>query len=206
MFAITHPSEPNYIALFSGSRHGLKDDSCPHAYSSANLGSELRAAKRSFVGYSESLPRAGSTVCNAGAYARRHVPWIDFTNLPRSVNQPWSAFPKDYAKLPTLSFVIPNVNHDMHDGTVKQGDTWLQQHLSAYARWAKTHQSLLVVTWDEDDNSQSNQIPTVIVGAGITPGRITTRVTLYSLLRLFEDLYGLHRLGASATAPAIRLG
>jgi acid phosphatase len=62
------------------------------------------------------------------------------------------------------------------------------------------------VTWDEDDHSQNNQIPTVVVGAGVTPGVINTRATLYSLLRLFEDLYGLPRLGASATAPAIPLG
>ncbi|MDQ1391006.1 MAG: phosphatidylinositol-3-phosphatase, partial [Acidobacteriaceae bacterium] len=42
--AITHPSQPNYLALFSGSTHGIIDDSCPHMFSSANLGSELIAA------------------------------------------------------------------------------------------------------------------------------------------------------------------
>jgi hypothetical protein len=206
LFAITHPSEPNYLALFSGSVQGVTDDSCPHSYPSPNLGSELRTAHHTFVGYSEGLPSVGSTVCSAGEYARKHAPWVDFTNLPATTNQPFTAFPSDYAKLPTLSFVIPNLANDMHDGTVKQGDTWLQQHLGTYAQWATTHKSLLVVTWDEDDHSQNNQIPPVVVGAGVTPGVINTRATLYSLLRLFEDLYGLPRLGASATAPAIPLG
>src|SRR5689334_15672015 len=54
-FAITHPSEPNYLALFSGSTHGITDDSTPHSFADANLGSELLAAGRSFVGYSEGL-------------------------------------------------------------------------------------------------------------------------------------------------------
>src|SRR5262245_25706402 len=31
-YAITHPSQPNYLALFSGSTQGLTDDSCPHSY------------------------------------------------------------------------------------------------------------------------------------------------------------------------------
>ena len=58
-FAITHPSEPNYLALFSGSTQGLTDDSCPHQYAGPNLGASLLAAGRTFAGYSEDLPVAG---------------------------------------------------------------------------------------------------------------------------------------------------
>jgi phosphatidylinositol-3-phosphatase len=205
MYAITHPSEPNYVALFSGTTHGLTDDSCPHRYTGSNLGRELLDAHRTFAGYSEGLPGTGSTACSAGAYARKHAPWVNFADLPTSVNKPLSSMPTDYARLPTVSFVIPDLNHDMHDGSVRQGDTWLKQHLGGYARWAAAHDSLLVVTWDEDDRSESNRIPTVVVGARVTAGRVGTRLTLYSVLRMLEDRYGLHRLGASATAPAIPL-
>src|SRR5882672_7317940 len=52
-FAIRHPSEPNYLALFSGSTHGIGDDSCPHQFSGANLASELFDAGLTFAGYSE---------------------------------------------------------------------------------------------------------------------------------------------------------
>jgi hypothetical protein len=54
---------------------------------------------------------------------------------------------------------------DMHDGSVSDADTWLKVHLSAHAEWAKTHNSLLIVTFDEDNNRAKNHIPTIIFGA-----------------------------------------
>jgi hypothetical protein len=197
-YGITHPSEPNYLALFSGSTQGLRDDSCPHTYGGDNLGHQLLARGRTFVGYSESLPSTGYRGCNSGPYARRHVPWVDFSNLPASVNKPMSAFPSDYTKLPALSFVIPNVDDDMHNGTVQQADTWLRQHLGGYVTWARTHDSLLVLTWDEDDNTARNQIPGVLVGAHVKAGRYSHRVDHYTMLRTLEAAFALPALGAAA--------
>ncbi|MDQ2796150.1 MAG: alkaline phosphatase family protein, partial [Actinomycetota bacterium] len=159
----------------------------------------------SFTGYSEGLPDAGSAVCTAGSYARKHVPWTDFASLPSSVNQPFTAFPTNFATLPTVAFVIPNLDHDMHDGTVGQADTWIRQHLDRYATWARTHHSLLVITWDEDDRSENNRIPTFVVGANVPAKQVSNRLTSYSLLRALEDRYTLPRLGASASAPALSL-
>jgi acid phosphatase len=45
--------------------------------------------------------------------------------------------------------------HKLHDGTIKQGDDWLKNNINAYAQWAKTNNSLLIVTWDEDDSAHS---------------------------------------------------
>jgi acid phosphatase len=202
-YAITHPSEPNYVALFSGSQQGLTDDSCPHTYHAANLGSQLRAAGKSFRGYAEGLPRAGYQGCTLGDYARRHVPWTDFANLPRSVNQPLSAFGTNYARLPTLSFVIPNLMHDMHNGTIAQGDSWLRQHLGGYVRWARTHNSLLVLTWDEDDTGHGNRIATIIVGAHVKAGRYSEHVTHYRMLRTLEALERVSPLGLAAKTRPI---
>jgi hypothetical protein len=202
-FAITHPSEPNYLALFSGSTQGLSDDSCPHTFSGANLGQELRGGGFGFTGYSETMPSAGYTGCTSGSYARKHNPWVNFSNVPTSANQPFTAFPTDYSTLPTLSFVIPNLRNDMHDGTVAQGDTWLHNNIDGYAQWAKAHNSVLVVTWDEDDNSAGNQVPTIITGAGVTPGSYAETINHYSVLRTLEDAYGLPAAGASATATPI---
>jgi acid phosphatase len=196
-YAITHPSYPNYLALFSGSTHGITDDSCPHYYGGANLGAQLRARGLSFVGYAQSLPSAGDRACTAGKYARRHVPWADFTNLPRSVNQPMTAFPRDFARLPRLAFVIPDLENDMHDGTVAQADRWLRQHLARYASWATRHNSLLVVTWDEDDKSANNHILGLLAGAHVKPGRYTGRVDHYRLLRTLEAAFGLPGIGTA---------
>jgi acid phosphatase len=197
-FAITHPSQPNYLALFSGSTQGLTSDSCPHTFHTANLGSRLRAAGRTFAGYSEGLPSVGYLGCSYGSYARKHAPWTDFPALPAKVNRPFTAFPHTYAKLPSLSFVIPNLDHDMHDGTIAAADTWLHDNLRGYVRWAKRHHSLFVLTWDEDDNGPHNQIATVIAGARVKHGRYTERVTHYRVLRTLEWLERIRPIGASA--------
>jgi acid phosphatase len=202
-FAVAHPSEPNYLALFSGSTQGITDDSCPHTFTTPNLGAQLISAGHSFAGYSEGLPAPGATVCSAGEYARKHNPWVNFPSVPASANLPFSAFPTDYASLPTVSFVIPNLANDMHDGSISQGDSWLRTHLDGYVQWAMTHRSLLVVTWDEDDLSQANQVPTIIVGAQVKPGRYAERITHYSVLRTLETAYGLPPVGAAASATAI---
>ncbi|HEV2961705.1 MAG TPA: alkaline phosphatase family protein, partial [Candidatus Angelobacter sp.] len=202
-FAIEHPSEPNYLDLFSGSNQGVTDDSCPHTFSTENLASELAAAGLTFTGFSEDLPSAGSTVCTSGAYARKHSPWINFSNIPTSANQPFTSFPTDFTTLPTISFVIPNLNNDMHDGTISQGDTFLQQHLNAYIQFAQTHNSLLIVTWDEDDSSMSNQIPTIFVGPMVKTGQFSEHITHFNVLRTLEDLYGLTHAGSAANATAI---
>ena len=102
-----------------------------------------------------------------------------------------------------MSFVVPNLDNDMHDGTVAQGDAWLQHNLAGYVTWATAHDSILVLTWDEDDRSADNQIPTIIVGGHVKPGRYGEHLTHYGLLRTLEDLYGVTPLGESAKAPPV---
>jgi acid phosphatase len=196
--AITHPSEPNYLALLSGSTQHLRDDSCPHRYAASSLVGQLRAAGLTFAGYAEGLPHTGYSGCADGRYVRRHAPWTNFTDAPAALSRPFTALPRDYARLPTVSFVIPDLDHDMHDGTVAQADTWLRQNLSGYARWATSHNSVLIVTWDEDDHSANNHIPTIITGAVARAGRNGVRGDLYRLLRTLEWFYGLPPLGAAA--------
>ncbi|WP_223199224.1 putative Ig domain-containing protein [Solihabitans fulvus] len=202
-FAVSHPSEPNYLAFFSGSTQGLSDDSCPHTYSGANLGQELTGAGLTFGGYSESMPSNGYTGCTSGDYARKHNPWVNFTNVSSSANKTFGAFPTDYTTLPTVSVVVPNLINDMHDGTIAQGDTWLQSNIDGYAQWAKAHNSLLVVTWDEDDFSQNNQIPTIFYGSGVKSGSYGENINHYNVLRTLEDAYGLPYAGAAASATPI---
>ncbi|MEY9873123.1 phospholipase C [Streptacidiphilus sp. MAP12-33] len=205
-FAVTHPSEPNYMALFAGSTFGLSSDKCPvNEGTTANLGSELLAAGDTFKGYSEGLPSTGSTTCTSGAYARKHSPWVNFSNVPGADSVPFTSFPSssNYASLPSLSFVIPNLNDDMHDGTVAQGDTWLKNNLSAYATWAKANNSLLVVTWDEDDSTESNQIATIFYGSDVLTGKYSEKINHYNVLSTLEGIYGLAKTGSAASATPI---
>jgi hypothetical protein len=216
-YALVHPSQPNYLALFSGSTQGITTNTPPSApLTTANLGAELRAANLSFAGYSESQPSIGflgnvfTTVAGQDQYMRKHNPWSDWQSdaptgnqLPASVNQPLTNFPADFTQLPAVSFVIPNEQNDMHDGSIAQGDSWLKANLDAYAQWARTHNSLLIVTWDEDDNHESNRIPTIFSGAKVKAGQYSERITHYNALRTIEESYDLAHAASAATATAI---
>lgn len=228
--ALHHPSQPNYLELFSGSNQAVCNDDCPPPASinAPNLAKSLFAAGQTFIGFAEDLP-ADRTTCRQGNYARKHVPWLDFTSMPTAATKNTTAFPTTpagFAGLPTISFVIPNLINDMHNlvggghdrpTEVRNGDRWLKDHIEPYRQWAMTHNSLLVVTWDEDSASfdmpaacpgintapSENRIATIIIGEHVRPGTSSTRYDLRSLLRTIEDIYGLPRLGASAGATAI---
>lgn len=200
---VTHPSLPNYLALFSGLTNDNGDD-CPATGippSAPNLGSELLAAHLSFGGYAETLPHAGSTVCAAGTYARKHAPWVAFDNVPRHLGRPFTELPA-FDALPTLAFLIPDVDDDMHDGSIAAGDKWLGTHLTSLVRWANAHDALIVLTWDEGYDD-ANSIPTIFYGPMVRPGRYTERIDHYNVLRTLEDAYHLRRTGKAATATPI---
>jgi phospholipase C len=205
-YATRHPSQPNYLDLFSGSNQGVTSDKQPKTmFKTDNLAAELIKHGYTFGGYSESQPKTGfnGPYDHTFKYARKHNPWTNFTNIPASANMPFTSFPKDYSKLPTVSFVVPNMDHDIHDGTVKQADDWLKNNLSGYVKWAQLHNSLLILTWDEDDMSAKNKIPTAFVGPMVKKGTYTQKSDHFSVLRTIEDLYGLPAVGANKTAKPI---
>ena len=126
--------------------------------------------------------------------------------LTGTVNRAFTQFPTNFAQLPTVSFVVPNQLHDMHDGSRKMGDDWLRDNLNAYAVWARTNNSLLVVTWDEDDYNGDNQIPTIFYGSNLRDGTAVNGTwTLHHLLRTLEDMYGVttHAGAAAQLRPIV---
>jgi hypothetical protein len=251
--AVRHPSQPNYLELYSGSNQGVLTDarpgssseplSSPPPFDTPNLGAALRNAGFSFATYSQTLPSVGFDGDSAGAYQRKHNPvanWMSDINptpnqLPSTVNQPFTTFeaiaasPGGFANLPTVCFVVPDQIYDMHDGTIGQADTWLKTNIiDTYLPWAITHNSLLIVTWDEDGtNTATNHIPTIFAGANIRPGNYTetnlnlnnphvvsptdpgiqtptgTAMNHYNVLATIEDIYGLAHIGGSINRPPV---
>jgi phospholipase C len=207
---VTHPSQPNYYALFSGATQGISDDNCPpvQGFSAPNLASELLADGQSWLSYNEDLPAEGSTVCTDGLYARKHNPWFGFDNVPLDTAKTFAQFPTDYNELPKESFVIPNLCDDMHNEregcTVGVGDSWLHRSLGGYAKWAKSHNSLLVVTFDEDDYAgPANRIPTLVYGQHVIPGSTAgTYYDHFNVLRTLEDLARLSSHAGEAASVA----
>jgi len=199
-YGLHHPSQPNYLEIFSGSTQSVCDDSCPsHAFNAANLAASVLAnpdkQRNTFIGYAENFDSSRCSTCpTSGQYVQKHCPWRDFSNVPASASQDFAKFPSDFAKLPAVAFVIPNLFDDMHTAIpvpppvtteqariareVAQGDSWLRTSIDNYARWAVTNNSLLIITWDEDSDSKyhthcpqtidtappHNRIPTIIIG------------------------------------------
>lgn len=205
-YGVTHPSQPNYLALFSGATHGITNNICPLAFDSDNLATALRDAGLSFASYAESLPETGDAGCLSGAYARKHNPVVNWqgSRLPADLNKRFADFPQDFSRLPTVSFVIPNQNNDMHDGSFSDADDWLKANIAPYVDWAMKHNSLLILTWDEDHYQSNNRIATILVGPMVKAGKSAQRIDHYNVLRTLLDLYGLPALGASSDAEPIK--
>jgi acid phosphatase len=232
MFGEEHFSQGNYFWLFSGSNQhvGFHDRVPTKKIIAPNLGAGLIAKGMSFKGYAEDLPAIGSTVDfgTGKLYARKHVPWISFGNVPNgqtidtSSNLRFKDFPTDFSSLPAVAFVIPNLDDDMHNGDIKdsipRGDAWLKNNLDAYYQWAKAHNSLLILTFDENDDERKetgltdpfiqpttrgrkdkqNRISTIFAGAHIKAGDYPEGkgITHVNILRTLEAMYGLPKAGA----------
>ncbi len=203
-YGVSHPSQPNYLALFSGSTHDISDDRCPKHLSGENLASALLGKNMSFAIYSEGLPADDPTACAAGPYQRKHNPVANWSDLPAEINLPLSEFPEDFSKLPTVSFVIPDQNHDMHDGSFEAADSWLRTHIAPYVDWAYKHNSLLILTWDEDDFKGDNRVVTILAGPMVRNGTSGQRIDHYSVLRTLLDMYGLEPIGNSRETSPIK--
>jgi phosphatidylinositol-3-phosphatase len=209
-YAITHPSQPNYLALWGASTMGVINDNCPSPgspYSTENLGHACEAAGLAWKAYSEGLPAVGSTVCNYGSpsYARRHAPWTDWSNLTHSNEVPFTQFAQDTAagKLPTLAYVVPNNCDNTHDCPPATGDNWLAANLPGMIR-AVGPNGLVILTWDEDDGSHGNHILTVFAGPSVRPGYISNRtINHYTLVRTICAALDLPAFGEAATDSAV---
>jgi acid phosphatase len=208
-YGVAHPSQPNYLALFAGSTMGVTDNSCPFTFKTENLASQLIRAGFSFATYSESLPSAGFAGCMSGDYQRKHNPMVNWQghNVPAPANLPFTAFPADFSRLPTVVLVVPDQQNDMHNGqepdTIIRADNWLKKNLDAYLRWADKNNSLLIVTFDEDDGSENNRIATIFAGPMVRQGVYAGRIDHYSVLRTLSDMYGLPPPGRSAEAKPV---
>lgn len=201
-YGITHPSQPNYLALFNGTTRGIGSNTCPLELSGDNLASALGSKGLSFISYSESMPKAGYEGCRYGPYMRKHNPVANWPELA-AANQPLTAWPKDYATLPEVAWVVPDQRNDMHDGSIAQGDSWLQQNIEGYAQWAMHNNSLLIVTFDEDNGAEGNRIVTLFIGPMVKPGKYAQRIDHYNVLRTILQMHDLPGINESARAAPI---
>jgi phosphatidylinositol-3-phosphatase len=198
--AVAHPSEPNYLALSSGSTWGVEDDSY-HVLPRHDIGTELTKAGVSWRAYMEGLTDAGC-IDSPVPYDPGHNPFAFYGGACPSNVVPLSSLSTDLAgNAPRFTWITPDRCHDTHDCAVEVGDAWLRQEvgqITASPAWKPG--ALLFITWDEDDQSADNRVLTLVVAPGLGHRTSTRGYTHYSLLATVEDLLGVQRLGQSASA------
>jgi phosphatidylinositol-3-phosphatase len=213
--AITHPSLPNYIAATSGSTQKIHDDNDPasHPLSVVSLFEQAGSAGS----YEESMP-SNCYLTDSGDYAVRHNPEAYYTRIRTACgvdNVPMGSTSSgafldalNAGTLPKFSFVTPNLQNDMHNGTVAMGDAWLQSWVPKITA-SPSYQAgntVLVITFDEGRRNIGQIVATIVVSPYTTPGtRSATAFNHYSLLRTTEELLGIPTyLGNAATATSMR--
>ena len=204
--AVTHPSQPNYFALWGGNTLGIRNDNCPapgSPFSTQNLGQMCETHGLTWRTYSENLGAVGSTACSfdgsvsTGLYTRKHDPWTYYQNVTHTNERPYSDLAADIAggTLPNLVFIIPNNCHNTHNSTtvgcgLTDGDNWLAANMPAILA-ALGPKGLLVLTWDEDDSSANNHILTALVGPLVIPGAVSNQaVNHYTVVRMICEALG----------------
>lgn len=217
--AITHPSLPNYLAIASGSTFGIRDDRNPSANAkkvgrAATVFDEAIAHGLTAKTYAESMP-GNCAMRRSGAYVVKHNPWPYFSagrSRCRRYDVPAGTpsrgqLSRDIARgrLPNVGLVVPNVNHDAHDGSLAAADHWLKLWVP---RILRTHsftsgRLAVVVTADESDTGRRghNEVLTVVMHASSRRGRVVTRrLNHYSLSRLYSQVIGAAPLGHARSA------
>lgn len=217
-YAISHPSLPNYLALLGGDTFGITQD-CDDCFVDApSLPDQLEKHGLTWRSYQEDLPGPCYLGPQAGGYRVRHNPFLYFLAVrddpARCSNVvPLAQLDADIAagRVPDFSWISPNLRHDMHDGTITEGDQWLASFVPRIlASDAWQHGGLLIITWDEADSSNAGppgesgccaeaaggRVLTLVISPGGAPGyHSSAPATHYSLLRAIEDGWGLGYVG-----------
>ncbi len=199
-FAVAHPSEPNYIALFSGGTHGVTDDG-DHTLTAGTIADQIEAAGKSWQVAAENVPgdcftgsRASGGRDGSGTYARKHEPAISFRQIARDPARcaritDFSGFDPTAAD---FSLIVPNLCHDMHDCSVATGDRFMAGFVPRIIdRPSWGPDDLLVVTFDEGVGADQ-RVATILVSDRVTAGfRSATRHDHYTFVRSLEDAWGM---------------
>ena len=211
--AVAHPSLPNYLALVSGSTHGIRSDCTSCLVAGLSLADTLERAGLTWKTYAEDLPACGFTGASSGLYVKRHDPFLYFATIAGSPRRrgrvvPYTQLRRDLAagRLPSFALVIPNLCNDMHDCSLDTGDRWLREQIVPLLTKPQLAGSVLFVIFDEgsSDLGGGGRVAALALGPNVRPGSRFDRPTShYGLLRTIEDSWKLPRLGLSARARPI---
>jgi hypothetical protein len=209
-YGVTHPSLPNYLALISGSTHGITSDCTSCVASGKSLADTIEASGRTWKTYAEGLPSTGYLGPSSRRYAKKHDPFAYFPDVVGDPSRrarivPLTRLAADLrgGTLPSFSLVVPDLCHSMHDCSVAVGDAWLRRIAPPLLSLSDT---VVFVVFDEGSTSIRGGGHTVALalGTAVRPRSRFAGVTgHYGLLRTIEEAWGLPLLGRSAAARPI---
>jgi hypothetical protein len=219
-YAIAHPSLPNYLALTSGSTQGVSSDCTECHVGASNIVDQLEAAGISWKAYLEDEPSACFQGAAAGGYAKKHNPFIYYNDIARSPRRcgrlvGFSQLAADLrrGRLPTYTWISPNLCDDGHDCGVAGSDRFLARAAPALLRELGP-QGFLVLTWDEGSSerrccggvARGGRIATILAGPGVRRGGRDDRpVDHYGVLGTIEEALGVPPLAGAAEPSSGRL-
>jgi phosphatidylinositol-3-phosphatase len=204
-YGMRHPSLPNYLALTSGSTHGITTDCTGCHIAGHNLVDDLEAAHVSWKAYLQGLPKPCFTGATAGRYAKKHNPFAYYDDVVHNPGRCRRIVPFDrlagdlqHGRLPTYAYIAPDLCSDTHDCPVATGDAFLHRVVPGLLRGLGPH-GLLIVTYDEGDSdagccggASGGRIPTIVAGPDVRRGARDARpVDQIGVLRTVEAALGL---------------
>jgi len=220
--AITHPSAPNYLAIAGGSTFGVTDDAAPAADENAvgsapSVFDQALSANKTAGTYAESMPKNchvydhPDRAVGSPKYAVRHNPWVYFSAgrddcLDHDKALPQFAHDAAANDLPNVGFLIPNLEHDAHDGSLATADAWLQTQLRPVLQ-SKDFASgklVVVITADEDDRTAGNAVLTSVLTPALSGKVAKTPLNHYSLTRFIAQILGVTPLENAKAAPDMK--
>jgi hypothetical protein len=178
-YGVAHPSQPNYLALTSGSTQNVSSDETT-TLQVPNLVDQLEAHGHSWKAYMQSLNAQGNRdtlTPMAGDYVRKHNPFVSYADIQHNPARmanivDFRQFAADLQTKRVADFVwiSPDLCHDMHGRTAsqpgdpcadshqltRQGDTFVQTTVDEILRSAAwSGNSVIFLTWDESEASDS---------------------------------------------------
>jgi hypothetical protein len=209
MYGVAHPSLPNYLALTAGTTFGVTSDCTDCQQSGRNIADQLETAGLSWKAYMGGMPSACFKGATSGRYAKKHDPFMYYPSVADNPSRckkvvPETQLSKDLkaGRLPTFSFLAPDLCDDTHDCGVDVGDSYLSRTVPPILK-ALGPKGFLVLTYDEGSSGAhgGGQIPTVIAGPGVKRGaKPSATYNHYSTLRLIDDALRMPRLGHARDA------
>src|SRR5207248_968409 len=208
MYAIRHPSLPNYLAMIGGDTFGISSDCTSCQVWGASLVDQLEGAGRSWKAYMEGTPSTCFKGAEHSSYANKHDPIMYFDRIRNDSRRcrhvvRYKHLEKDLKEgtLPDFAFITPDLCHDTHDCSIGTGDRFLSHLVPALIRELGPH-GFVVVTWDEGTSDRGccgmahgGRIATLVVGPDvIRGGHGSGSYSHYSTLRTIEDAFGLSHL------------